>query len=326
MITMKGNVPDSGAGTRKFLVFKQGVVGEGMRLKLSGWHRGSFLGALEDFLEKDKVRIAAFDMDGTLWPEKPFFNQTYLIQFHLERLRAAGWPLKHPLLKETDIKEAMVRLDYEQMRGLLTCLYRGVHLDTYRALTEEFLDQVRHPDYGKKFHELTYAPMKHLVQHLVEEGYAVYFVTGSDQELVRGVVQRAFGLPPSQVLASRAHYRWSRIGEFPDEPLRSHGLLWDSLPEVMYLTGRRKSEQFAASVGSQPSFVFGNTDGDLPLMHWALQGEGPRLAAFLVHDDPREHVYNHECTRLLEVHEKLQARGDERLQWVSMKKEFSSVW
>ena len=49
--------------------------------------------------------------------------------------------------------------------------------------------------------------------------------------------------------------------------------------------GPAKVVQIWARIGARPVFVAGNSNGDLPMMRFAMDGPGPSLALLVRHDD-----------------------------------------
>jgi hypothetical protein len=55
--------------------------------------------------------------------------------------------------------------------------------------------------------------------------------------------------------------------------------------------GRRRRGR--GRIGRRPIAAFGNSDGDLQMLQWAMAGEGARFALFVHHDDAqREYAYD----------------------------------
>jgi hypothetical protein len=60
-------------------------------------------------------------------------------------------------------------------------------------------------------------------------------------------------------------------------------------------TADSHAQKSTLHIGRRPVLVFGNSDGDLPMMRYAKSGRGPRLALLLHHDDAeREAAYDRE--------------------------------
>jgi hypothetical protein len=66
------------------------------------------------------------------------------------------------------------------------------------------------------------------------------------------------------------------------------------LPEVDFIDDKEnKPAQIQNRIGRRPIAAFGNSDGDLQMLQWAMAGSGARLALFVHHDDPeREFAYD----------------------------------
>jgi hypothetical protein len=79
-------------------------------------------------------------------------------------------------------------------------------------------------------------------------------------------------------------------------------------------------------IGRRPVLVFGNSDGDLPMMRYAKCGHGLRLALLLHQDDAeREAAYDREF-RLSPLAEALDKAEDYGITLVSMKRDWRAVF
>jgi hypothetical protein len=66
------------------------------------------------------------------------------------------------------------------------------------------------------------------------------------------------------------------------------------LPELDFLDDRAgKPVGIHVHIGRRPLAAFGNSDGDLQMLQWAMAGGGSRLALLVHHDDAvREWAYD----------------------------------
>ena len=66
------------------------------------------------------------------------------------------------------------------------------------------------------------------------------------------------------------------------------------LPEVDLIDDKEgKPVGIQSRIGRRPIAAFGNSDGDLQMLQWAMAGSGARFALFVHHDDAeREYAYD----------------------------------
>ena len=87
-----------------------------------------------------------------------------------------------------------------------------------------------------------------------------------------------------------------------------------------------KPVNIALHIGRRPILVFGNSDGDLAMMRYALSGEGASLALLLHHDDAtREFEYDRDYV-ISPLSEALEKAGDYGITLVSMKGDWDRVF
>jgi len=300
--------------------------------RLPSWNDGAPKSAILDLVgrvttrgEADFVppaeRIATFDNDGTLCCEQPLQTQFFFLFDRVKELSA-----RDPTLSERQPFRAVLARDYSTLFGLgRQALYELV-VATHTGITEEDFDQVarnwlataKHPKFGRLFKECTYLPQVELLAFLRENGFKTYIVSASGIDFLRAFADEAYGVPREQVIGSSAKLRYdvtdSRISLM-------------KLPEINSFDDREaKPLNIALHIGRRPMLVFGNSDGDLPMMRYAKSGRGPRLALLLRHDDAeREVAYDREF-RLSPLAEALDKAEDYGITLVSMKRDWNAVF
>jgi hypothetical protein len=117
-------------------------------------------------------------------------------------------------------------------------------------------------------------------------------VTGAGQDFVRAYADRAYGVPPEQVIGSALETKFTYTKDGKGILMRTPKLLlndnFSGKPEDIYLfTGRR------------PQAAFGNSTGDRQMLEYAQESGGanhPRIRSplmmLVLHDDAeREYAY-----------------------------------
>jgi phosphoserine phosphatase len=132
---------------------------------------------------------------------------------------------------------------------------------------------------------MTYQPMLELLAYLRANGFQTWIVSGGGIEFMRPWAERAYGIPPSQVVGSSIASRYeSRDGR----PAIVR------LPAIEFVDdGPGKPVGIQRAIGARPIAAFGNSDGDYEMLEWVTSGPGARLGVLVHHDDgTREPAYD----------------------------------
>src|SRR5664279_648171 len=149
--------------------------GQAMTAALASWRPGPAREAIVDFLLEvtrgpgavpPAERVAAFDNDGTLACEKP---RTALASFLSAEAAARGAPVP----------------DGISGHAVLQCLgglFEGCSTVEYEQHARAFLDQARHPRFGRGYPGLVYSPMRELIALLHELEFSVFLCSDSSRD------------------------------------------------------------------------------------------------------------------------------------------------
>jgi phosphoglycolate phosphatase-like HAD superfamily hydrolase len=266
---------------------------------LPGWNDGPVKARIVDFVRsvtdpasKSYVppaeRIAVFDNDGTLWSEQPMYFQ---LAFALDRVKAMA--PSHPEWKTQEPFKSVLAGDVAGVAAagehglvqMIAATHAGTTSEEFSGIVSNWLATARHPSLGKRYTELTYAPMKELLAHLRANGFKTYIVTGGGVEFVRAFSEQAYGVPPEQVVGSSIKTRYEVRDGKP-------GIV--RLPEVDFIDDKAgKPVGINRYIGRRPILAFGNSDGDFEMLEYTTSGAGPRLGLLVHHDDgQREFAYD----------------------------------
>jgi len=233
-------------------------------------------------------RIATFDQDGTLWVEKPMYTQ---VIYCLERVPslvkarpelADVEPIKTVMSGD---REAISRLPTEDLEKILALTLTGMSVDEFRVEVAKWLDTARDPRWKRPYTELTYKPMQEVLQYLRANAFKTYIVTGGGQDFVRVYAERAYGIPPEQIVgtAGATKYEYGKDGK---------PVLIKEAKLVLNDNFGGKPEGIHLMIGRRPLAAFGNSTGDREMLEYAKAGSGARLSMLLLHDDAaREYAY-----------------------------------
>ncbi|UPG91343.1 haloacid dehalogenase-like hydrolase [Luteibacter aegosomaticola] len=234
-------------------------------------------------------RVAVFDMDGTLMPEKPLPGAVLPLAADVK-----GAVAKRPALANEPGVAAFLKGD---IPALVALGQAGLAQVTAAAIDGRTTDEVAdgmareahaavNARWGTPYPRLAYRPMLELLRYLEANGFETWICSGSPIAYTRGIARDAFGIPPDRVigsaLATRVQEREGRV--------------------VLVYTGKvdqvvdreGKPPAIYRAIGRRPAFVGGNVGGvgDVSMMRYAMDRGGPAFALLVNHDDAaREFAY-----------------------------------
>ena len=271
-------------------------------------------------------RLAAFDNDGTLWCEKPMPIQ---LDFILRRLvemaeadpglrarqpwkaaseRDYGW-LSRLMAEHYAGDDTNVRI----LAGGILAAYDGISVEDFEAQADAFLRSAQHPTLGRGYLETAYAPMIELLDYLAAHGFSNYIASGGGRDFMRPISQDVYGIPRQRVIGSTAALAYRS-----DE----RGGTITHKAEADYLDdGPEKPIRIWSRTGRRPLLAAGNSNGDVPMLHFTQHPDKPSLRLLVLHDDDeREFAYTSGAEQALE-----QAASDG---WtvISVKRDWATVF
>jgi phosphoglycolate phosphatase-like HAD superfamily hydrolase len=277
---------------------------------LPSWNGGTTKRAILDFVacatNKDcpdfippAERIAVFDNDGTLWSEQPIYFQ---FAFAIDRVKALApqhpeWKEKEPfaLVLKGDIK-GLAAAGEKGLLEIVAATHAGMTTDQFAQTVSQWMATARHPRFKRPYNELIFQPMLEVLAHLRASGFRTYIVSGGGIEFMRPWVEKAYGIPPEQVVGSSGKLKYE-LRSVPGGGLRDDKPVLVKLPEINFIDDKAGKpvgiEQF---IGRRPVMAFGNSDGDYEMLRWttAVAGPGkPRFGLIVHHTDAeREWAYD----------------------------------
>jgi phosphoserine phosphatase len=158
----------------------------------------------KDFVPEPE-RVAAFDNDGTLWAEQPFYFQ---LVFALDRVKALA--PKHPEWKEKEPFKFVLAGDLNSVLAagehalveLIMATHAGTTTEEFEQVVKDWIASAKHPRFNRPYTECVYQPMLELLVYLRANGFKTYIVSGGGIEFMRPWVERVYGIPPEQVVGS----------------------------------------------------------------------------------------------------------------------------
>lgn len=267
-------------------------------------------------------RIATFDNDGTLWAEQPYYFQ---LAFAFDRIKAMA--PQHPEWKDHEPFKALLQNDKAAFAssgesGLLEVVaatHAGMTTDEFTDAVRDWIATARHPRFGRPYNQLTYQPMLELLTYLRANGFKTFIVSGGGVEFMRPWVEKAYGIPPEQVVGS------SGVVKFETDATGKPRLI--KLTQVEFVDdGPGKPVGINRFIGRRPIFAFGNSDGDLEMLQWTVAGAGPRFAGLVHHTDAeREYAYDRQ-SKIGKLDKALDAAATGGWTVVDMKNDWSRIF
>jgi phosphoglycolate phosphatase-like HAD superfamily hydrolase len=306
---------------------------------LPSWNDGSAKQAIFAFVEKVtkagtvdfvpvRERIATFDNDGTLWCEQPMYFQ---MLFAFDRIKALA--PAHPEWKDKEPFHAILTGDKKTLaaagqKGLLEVVattHSGMSEMEFHKLVRDWMHTAQHPRFHQPYDKCIYQPMHELLVYLRANKFKTFIVSGGGVDFMRPWVERAYGIPPEQVVGSSGLVKF----ELRDD----HPLLLKE-PRVEFIDdGPGKPVGINRFIGRRPIMAFGNSDGDLQMLQYTtINGPSdpgnprPRFGLIVHHTDvEREYAYDRDSSvgRLDKAWDEAPRRG-----WVvvDMKKDWKTIF
>jgi phosphoglycolate phosphatase-like HAD superfamily hydrolase len=268
---------------------------------LPSWNDGMAKAAITDFVSRTTTeggpdyvapaeRIAVFDNDGTLWSEQPMYFQ---LAFALDRIKSMA--PERPEWKDTEPFKSLLAGDLKGVlasgeKGLgeiLAATHAGMTTDEFAETVRDWMDTARHPKFDRPYNELVFQPMVELLAYLRANGFKTFIVSGGGVEFMRPWVEKAYGIPPEQVVGSSGVVTYDLNG---DKPVLKKEAKIEFVDD-----GPGKPVGINRFIGRRPVLAAGNSDGDLQMLQWTTLHDGPHLALIVHHTDAeREFAYDRE--------------------------------
>jgi len=266
-------------------------------------------------------RIATFDNDGTLWVESPVYTQ---IAFAFDRVKAMA--PQHPEWKTTQPFKGVLEGDMKAVaatgeKGIVeitVATSTGMTNAEFEKSVSQWIATAHDRKFNRPYTELIYQPMVELLAYLRSNGFKTYIVSGGEQEFMRPWAEKAYGIPPEQVLGSTMKTQFE---------MRNGQPALMRLPQIGFIDdGPGKPVGINQFIGRRPILAFGNSDGDLQMLEWTAAGPGARLMLLVHHTDAvREYAYDRKSSvgQLDKALDEATAKG-----WtvVSMKDDWKKVF
>jgi phosphoglycolate phosphatase-like HAD superfamily hydrolase len=237
-------------------------------------------------------RIATFDNDGTLWNEHPMYVE---VMYTLDRIKVMApqhpeWKTQQPFAAVVDgDRAAMAKFSERDFFILMAATRAGQRPEDIQKEVATWLAASKHPRFNRPYTDLVYQPMLEVLAFFRANGYKTFIVTGGTIDFVRSFAERAYGVPPEQVVGTTFDATYSF-----DNGVAAVRL--EPKPAAIN-DGPGKPIGMNRNIGRLPIAAFGNSDGDIAMLEITTNSpeskQYPRLGAFVWHTDAvREYAYD----------------------------------
>ncbi|MFI5410603.1 HAD family hydrolase [Kaistia sp. UC242_56] len=238
----------------------------------------------------DDERIAVFDMDGTLIPERPI--PAAVIPLGADLKHAVE---KKPILADKPAIRAFLKGDAAAFRNsgeqglndLIAAVTDGRTTEEFSASILPPLEATTHDKFRVPYTRAVYEPMAELLSYLKANGFKNWICSGSPILFTRAVSMEMLGIPPQRVMGTTAGMQF-------DERDGKTVLVFDGT--IDHLNDQEgKPPTINLALGARPIFVGGNVGGrgDIAMMRWSKDRAGPSFQLLINHDDAeREFEYS----------------------------------
>jgi phosphoserine phosphatase len=242
-------------------------------------------------------RVAVFDNDGTLWPEKPIPIQLDFTLFRMAELAVRNPSLKdrqpYKAAAERDYRwlgEAMIKhyhgddADLRLLEGAVESAFAGMDVEAFGSEVLAWFESASHPTLRRPYLSCGFMPMVELLRYLEANGFVTYIASGGDRDFMRPFARRLYGIPPERVIGSA-------LGLDLDSGGDDTALMYKSKIEF-FDDGPEKPVRIWSRIGRRPLVAGGNSNGDIPMLRFARKGQRSALRLLVLHDDAdREFAY-----------------------------------
>ena len=195
--------------------------------------------------------------------------------------------------------------DEKGMVELVAATHSGMTTGEFTKIVTNWIATARHPRFKRPYTELIYQPMVELLGYLRANGFKTFIVSGGGIEFMRPWAEKAYGIPPEQVVGSSGVTKFQIGADGKPELMKEPGIEFVN-------DGPGKPVGINRFIGRRPLFAFGNSDGDLEMLQWTAASSGARFMGLVHHTDAeREFAYDRKSSfgRLDKALDEASAKG-----------------
>ena len=257
-----------------------------------------------NFIPKND-RIAVFDFDGTIYGEKgPLYIEYYMYYDFLKNnpkyLEIEPHKSIFPRLEKSCKAKKLIdfELDYEA----LVCeakIYKGYSLEEYNNFVNKFAQNDAKGFTNLKFKDMFYLPMVELMEYFQLNDFIVYVVSATDRFLIREYLKYHCKIPEQNVIATDAELMPKSEEENFNKTGKINEYLGYNKNDYLIRNGNlikknvqlSKVRMVAREIGKKPVLSFGNSNSDVALQNYVLNGNKYKSEAYMVVADDIKREY-----------------------------------
>ena len=158
-------------------------------------------------------------------------------------------------------REAIAKLPRKTSRRSSPPTLSGMTIDQFQAEVHKWLATAKHPRWDRPYTELVYEPMLEVLRYLGKR-LQDYIVTGGGQDFCASTQSEVYGIPPEQVVGTRATRQFGYDADGRPTLTKEPKL-------VLNDNYSGKPEGIQMMIGRRPYAAFGNSTGDQQMLEYA---------------------------------------------------------
>jgi hypothetical protein len=103
----------------------------------------------------------------------------------------------------------------EALLDIVMATHSGISVEDFQASVGDWLATAKNPATGMGYDEMTYQPMVELLGYLRDNGFETYIVSGGGVHFMRAFAERAYGIPPQNVIGSQSESELAMVDGVP---------------------------------------------------------------------------------------------------------------
>src|SRR5690606_36915841 len=110
---------------------------------------------------------------------------------------------------------ALAALGEKGFLAIVAATHAGTTTAAFEETVVKWLETARHPRFDRPYNELVFQPMLELLTHLRSKEFKTFIVSGGGIEFMRPWAEKAYGIPPEQVVGSSGKTEFKLDGDRP---------------------------------------------------------------------------------------------------------------
>ncbi|MEY3786398.1 MAG: hypothetical protein RLZ75_603 [Pseudomonadota bacterium] len=246
-------------------------------------------------------------------------NLPYLSGFLRKNTQFTEWkdtePFKSVLANDMN---GVLATGEQGLMELIMATHTGMSVEEFNHIAKYWLAMAKHPKYNRPYTELVYQPMLELLSYLRVNGFKTYVVSGGGIEFMRVWMEKAYGIPPEQIIGSSVKTKFEFVEGKP---------VLMRLPELDFNDDKGgKPVAIQKFIGRRPIAAFGNSDGDLQMLQWISATNRPHFGLIVHHTDAEREVAYDRDSAIGHLDKALDEARQKGWTLVDMKKDWKQVF